>query len=178
MNTFFTSDTHFGHAKIIQHSKRPFDNVEEMDEYLIQQWNRVVAPKDEVWHLGDFNFRSKLSTEDYFRRLNGRINIIWGNHDDDYAKKYKHLFASYQEMKYLKMYGEKITLYHYAQRVWRNSHHGSWHLFGHSHGDLENLGRSMDIGVDAQYDYAPVVFGVIKDYMDKQGVTMHHAEVE
>lgn len=38
---------------------------------------------------------------------------------------------------------------HYAHRVWPKSHHGSLHLYGHSHGTLPDSGnRSMDVGVD------------------------------
>jgi calcineurin-like phosphoesterase family protein len=176
MSVFFTSDTHFGHKKIIEHSHRPFASVEEMDEYIIQRWNAAVKKQDDVWHLGDFNFRSKLTTEDYFRQLNGKIHMVWGNHDDDYAKKYRHLFASHQDVKYLRLHGEKITLYHYAQRVWRNSHHGSWHLFGHSHGNLPDIGRSMDVGVDA-HAFTPVPFEAIQHSMQTKGLTLHHPEV-
>lgn len=173
MNLFFTADTHFGHAKIIQHSRRPFASVEEMDERLIQNWNLIVKPNDTVWHLGDFNFRSQQLTPYYRRRLNGRIHLVRGNHDDGYAAKFREEFDSFQEAKYLRVYGEKITLYHYAQRVWRNSHHGAWHLFGHSHGCLPPLNRSMDVGVDA-HNYFPVAFEDIGRYMLTQDVTDHH----
>ena len=41
-----------------------------------------------------------------------------------------------------------IVLCHYALRVWDRSHHGAWHLYGHSHGNLPSQGRSFDVGVD------------------------------
>ena len=40
---FFTSDTHFGHSKIIDYCKRPFSSIEEHDKTLIQNWNNVVG---------------------------------------------------------------------------------------------------------------------------------------
>ena len=53
---FFTSDTHFYHANIINFCKRPFANVETMNEALIENWNAVVGANDIVFHLGDFCF--------------------------------------------------------------------------------------------------------------------------
>lgn len=51
---YFTSDTHFYHSNIIGFCKRPFKNVEDMNETLIENWNRVVSQDDIVFHLGDF----------------------------------------------------------------------------------------------------------------------------
>jgi len=173
MATWFTADTHFGHAKIIDHSRRPFVGVDEMDAALIHNWNAVVRPNDDVWHLGDFNFRGTHETAYYAKQLQGRIHLVWGNHDDGYARKAASLFASVQDVKYLRLYGEKIYLSHYAHRVWRSSNHGSWHLFGHSHNCLPSYRRSMDVGVDAQR-YAPVSFEAIGAYMLTQDSTDHH----
>lgn len=185
MSVFFTADTHFGHAKIIVHSKRPFAHVDEMDEAMIAKWNAVVGPKDDVWHLGDFNFKSLKPTAYYLGRLNGRIHIVWGNHDDKHAKKHWNSrvtaprFASAQETKYLRLDDEKVTLYHYAQRVWRNSHRGSLHLYGHSHGNLEGvpLGRSMDVGVDANA-FAPVSWDDVRAKLKDRPFTLHHPGID
>ena len=54
-----------------------------------------------------------------------------------------------------------IVLCHYAFRVWRNAHHGSWHLYGHSHGSLPSAGRSMDVGVDC-HDFSPISYEQVK----------------
>lgn len=172
---FFTADTHFGHASIIRHGGRPFDDVETMDHALIARWNAVVSNRDEVWHLGDFNVASARSTEWYLERLNGRIHMVWGNHDDRHARKAAHLFASAQDVKYLKHEGERITLYHYAQRTWRNSHRGAWHLFGHSHGCIAGIGRSMDVGVDVN-GFRPVSFDEVRRHIADRSLTNHHPE--
>lgn len=176
MNTFFTADTHFGHSKIIQHCKRPFASADEMDETLIERWNKAIKPGDQVWHLGDFSFRSKKTASEYLARLNGQIHIVWGNHDDADAMVVKHLFITSQHDKYLRLNGEKLALYHYAQRVWRNSHHGAWHLYGHSHGSIPNYHRSMDVGVDT-HQFTPYHFDEVKAYMETQDVTDHHPEM-
>jgi len=49
-------------------------------------------------------------------------------------------------------------------RTWPLSHYNSWHLYGHSHGKLEPIGKSWDIGVDAN-NYYPVSFARIHDIM-------------
>lgn len=175
MTTWFTADTHFGHAKIVELSHRPFASVDAMDEGLIANWNARVGPKDDVWHLGDFAFRNTLPAAAYLAQLNGRIHMVWGNHDggNKGAEQVAGLFASAQDVKYLRLDGEKITLYHYAQRVWRNSHKGAWHLFGHTHNCLPPVGRSMDVGVDAQ-GYAPVSFEEVRAFMQSRPDTPHH----
>lgn len=85
-NTFFISDTHFGHEGTATKFKRedgsplrPFSSVEEQDETMVSNWNEVVKEKDRVYHLGDFCMsRRYLSV---LERLNGRIAIVLGNHD-------------------------------------------------------------------------------------------------
>src|SRR5437762_1867527 len=54
MTVFFISDTHFGDHRVLNLYPRPFPSVAAMDEGMIERWNEVVGPDDEVWHLGDF----------------------------------------------------------------------------------------------------------------------------
>jgi calcineurin-like phosphoesterase family protein len=73
---FFTADTHFGHANIIKYCQRPFSSVEEMNETLIANWNRVVAAEDTVYHLGDVALGDAKPVLD---RLKGKIVLIVGS---------------------------------------------------------------------------------------------------
>jgi len=50
---WFTSDTHFSHARIIELCDRPFKDYHHMNEFIIGNWNAAVAWDDEVTHLGD-----------------------------------------------------------------------------------------------------------------------------
>lgn len=79
---WITSDTHFNHFNIIKYCNRPFSSVEEMNETIIENWNKVVSEGDTVYHLGDFALGNKSLIPNILKRLNGHINFIMGNHDN------------------------------------------------------------------------------------------------
>ncbi len=53
MAVFFTSDTHFGDARVFRLAKRPITTIVAHDEALIARWRAVVGTENEGWHLGD-----------------------------------------------------------------------------------------------------------------------------
>lgn len=167
MTIWFTSDTHFNHEGAIEYCNRPFKSVEEMDETLISNWNKLVQPRDHVYHLGDFGFGHNDIIKKYRYRLRGKIHLILGNHD--YKNKTHRLtgvFTSISDLMTLKHNNKKIVLCHYAMRVWDSSHFNSWQLFGHSHGNLQGAGKQFDVGVDS-FDYKPISFEKVEEIMAK-----------
>lgn len=145
----FIADTHFSHKGIIRHCGRPFASAEEMDEALVDNWNRAVAKGDTVYHLGDFCCHAK--PEPYLRRLNGAVCMIEGNHDDFTAVQ-KAMFRWYDKTKMIRIDTmRQVFLSHYAHRVWDNSFYDSWHLYGHSHNMLPDDPdlMSFEVSVDA-----------------------------
>ena len=42
MDIWFISDTHFGHTNMIAYENRPFSSTEQMNEVLIENWNKVL----------------------------------------------------------------------------------------------------------------------------------------
>lgn len=185
-DTFFVSDTHFGHANIIKYSQRPFADVQEMNEMLIKNWNKVVQPTDTVWHLGDFAFMEYKEFSNLLRRLNGNINVVLGNHDkvidqNSVSLLQQDLLHSIQNYAELRVEKQFIVLFHYGQRVWNRSHHGAFHLYGHSHGSLPPYGLSVDVGVDSKEvttEYRPVSLGEVIKYMEgrKKMIVDHHGK--
>lgn len=149
---WLTSDTHFGHARIIEYCDRPFANVGSMDAYLINNWNQVVKPDDTVFHLGDFCMGDPKK---YLKELNGNKVFLLGDHDKNMSGLTKERLVIIRPLN--DEYGNQraITLCHWAMRSWYKSHYASWHLFGHHHGRLEPYGLSFDIGVDC-WDFYPV----------------------
>ena len=80
MATYFTSDIHFGDERIMKLCGRPFSTTQEMDEYIASKWNYKVSPSDIVWILGD-SVSLEHFNKDILNRLNGKINLLVGNHD-------------------------------------------------------------------------------------------------
>jgi len=175
-NIWFTSDTHFGHSNILKFCNRPFENIWEHNEALIANWNSVVGPTDDVYHLGDFGFGSKSYVIRILEQLNGKIFFIKGNHDKAVKKPEPSAYFQWMKDYYaLPIQDEemgvkhKIILCHYAFEVWDKKHFGSWHLHGHSHGTLPS-GDSQaryDVGVDNN-NYFPVSYEDIKLIMTKK----------
>lgn len=173
---WFTADTHFAHKNIIKHCNRPFESVDEMEEVLVANWNERVKKGDTVYHLGDFAWAdAEHNLSRLLGRLNGQVHLIMGNHDRP-SKVTPAGFASVSMLGYTRYQKQKIMMCHYSMRVWRSSHYGSWMLYGHSHGSLEDIGgKTMDVGIDA-HNYYPICFEQIWALMELRDphVVDHH----
>jgi len=108
-NIWFISDTHLNHANILTFSdaygekiRQGFDSVEHMNEIIIDNWNKTVKPGDKVYHLGDVAFGPKQDWPKLFSRLQGRLRLIYGNHDHtnpDLYRPYFEKFMSWRQFK-------------------------------------------------------------------------------
>lgn len=83
MEIFFTADTHFCHGKSFLYEPRGFTNADDMNEAIIERWNKVVKQGDIVYHLGDTILNDTEKGIECFKRLNGEIFLIYGNHDTE-----------------------------------------------------------------------------------------------
>ena len=178
---YFTADTHFKHGNIIKYCNRPFSSVEEMDETIIENWNKVIKPDDIVYHLGDFMFARGFDATNQIRRyasrLNGKIHLLLGNHDMKLIKNLydSKAFESIHKLLEIRHQNQKITLCHYAMRVWNCAHHGAWQLYGHSHSTLPDIGGlQIDVGVDC-FNFTPIHFDEIKAIMNKRNPFIQHS---
>jgi len=177
MSVFVTADHHFGHANIIRFCSRPFANVTEMDQSMIDAWNAVVGPEDTVYHLGDFTLTDSLSPWVHALQFR-KLLIVPGGHDHRWLKKFGQppgnrieILPPLVTLEFPS--GEKrpnvVVLCHYPMLSWDRSHYGSLHLHGHSHGTIPDdlsgdtqlppgnkKGRRIDVGVDS-WDFRPVV---------------------
>ncbi len=169
---FFTSDLHFGHAKVIDYCNRPFATVDEMDQAMITNWNAVVTNGDEVYILGDVTMKDQAFADCMLRRLNGHKYLVRGNHDY-FAKNYTgHELAWVKDYHELRCNKRLFILCHYPFVEWNRSHHGSIHLHGHQHNHTDyNLrqrkeGRlRYDVGVDAN-NFTPVSLDKVVNFFN------------
>ena len=130
-----------------------------MNNALITNWNALVDSHDTVYYLGDLCF-PRSEWQKWLSKLKGNIIWIRGNHDEKVNGRNLPIME-------IKLEGQQITLCHYAMRTWRNSCHGSWHLYAHSHGTLPPYGLSFDVGVDC-HDYKPFSFEEVKTIMNER----------
>jgi len=85
VKVWFTADTHFDHANIIEYCNRPFKSVKVMNDTLVRNWNSRVGEHDIVIFLGDFGFNKsgEANIKKWLSLLNGHITFIRGNHDNN-----------------------------------------------------------------------------------------------
>ena len=173
---WFTSDTHFGHERVLSLCDRPWDNITAMNHGLVDEINRLVAPNDTLYHLGDYSF--KITSEDAanIRKLIEckDIHLVPGNHDTDWTQPaVSWAFTVEKPITVLKIGKQKLVLSHFPMADWQNMSHRSIHLHGHIHSSdmqynelnrIQGLYR-YDVGVDAN-SFRPVSLDEVLAWFD------------
>ena len=135
---------------------------------MVEHWNEVVAPDDEVWHLGDFAVRqSAARIGELLGALRGTKHLIVGNNDGP-ATTGSGQWASVQPYAELEVEGTWLVLCHYPLRTWNRIGRGALNLHGHSHGRLAPPPRQVDVGVD-RWDFRPITLAEIRVHLRRRG---------
>ena len=161
---FFIADEHYGHKNIIKYQNRPFEDGHDMNESMISNHNSVVTAKDTTVHAGDFCWaKNYRDAQKYFSRLNGNHIFLKGSHD-------KWLQRNKSIQIWEKQFGKYIYLVvcHYWMGSWARSHYNSWHLYGHTHHDVNLPGKRHCISVE-NTNYFPISFEEVEAIMEKKG---------
>jgi calcineurin-like phosphoesterase family protein len=182
---YFTSDYHTNHNKILHLCKRPFSDMDEMLDVIVNRHNAVVTDNDIVYDLGDFAYKcSATKAVDFLRQLNGQRKIILGNHDkplrsaikagmvNDLIESGKVEIIGSTDPNIKTIYrthvdNKDLTLSHYAISSWDGVYRGAWHLYGHSHGKMPEMKKicRFDVGVDS-WNFHPVSWKMVEDKMN------------
>ena len=182
MNTWITSDLHFGHQNIMKfcpQSRARFNNdVNYMNEAMVIEWNSLVQPNDLVYILGDVAFLPASKAVQYLKRCNGRKILVKGNHDRKLVAdaEFRGCFESIHDYLDITYNGTKVCMFHYPIAEWDQMHRGAVHFHGHLHGGvsgLENF-RARDMGMDATGFIVVSMERAIADAMTGQ-IKGHHA---
>lgn len=113
---YVTSDLHFCHNRDFVYRPRGFGTVQEMNRAIVENWNNVVAPDDDVYVLGDIMLNDNAEGARLFKNLKGQIHIVLGNHDTEERIGLYHHFYNVVEVEYglpLKYNGYRFYLSHY-----------------------------------------------------------------
>lgn len=192
---FMVSDTHFAHFNICRYCHRPFFSRKEMDEALIENWNKVVPEDGIVVHCGDFMLPHKWGLKEYWKyvnRLHGKIYLIPGNHDriekGYYNETHPHITGNMLQLNRpsklivvddimkINVEGISIMASHYPMLAYPTD----YQIFGHIHtlsdgtcygidGDVTKKLRKTqyDVGVD-QNGYKPISYWELVDIFKKK----------
>lgn len=171
---WLTSDTHYGHTNIIKYCSRPFSTSQEMDEALSDRHNKLIKHSDTVIHVGDVTLVSDPFKDNdperarivrTIKHLNGKKILIKGNHD---KPKMVSALLSWKWCVVSEIFTSDTLLRHYHHNP-HDTRQFSLTIHGHSHNSFKAPGF-IDVGVDAQPDYSPVLLEEIvcdKDELDR-----------
>lgn len=176
------SDHHWGHKNVIKFENRPFNDVHEMNMYMIDAWNSVITDEDEVYHLGDVGYKINPNylINEILNKLNGKIHLIPGNHDKRLLNKfikcgrfesieyYKELDYDYNGSNY------RLIMMHYPILSWNGRFKGSIHIHGHTHkSDFDiypegHYGRKINVSVE-HLNYKPISLNsIVEKFKDEK----------
>lgn len=173
-NIWVISDTHFGHENILKFKDSKtgnfvrghlFDNVDQMDDYMLTKWNETVSEGDIVYHLGDVFMGDKARFSKLFPKLKGSKRLIVGNHDDI---KFLSSGGWFKKVMMWRMFPEfKLIMSHVPLHqsnllkltdkggVWPDDCETYLNVHGHIHQNPSPDGPYKNVSVEA-IDYTPI----------------------
>lgn len=174
---WLTSDLHFCHDREFIYGPRGFKNVFDMNDTIVENWNAVVEPDDDVYVLGDLMLNDNFLGSKLIKSLKGNIHIILGNHDTDTRVKLYDHFYNVVEITYatiLKYNGYHFYLSHYptytANLDDRGLKHALLNLYGHTHQNtnfFEDRPYMYHVGLDSHNCKPILLDDIIEDIKDK-----------
>lgn len=193
---YLSSDYHLHHSKAPV--KRGFPDLATHDATLIKNHNAKIRPQDTLIFCGDFLFEANADLfKAYIEQLNGKILMLWGNHNSGTRQFYQNLVRGEG------LYEDNVEIYpitythacgsvtfvgdyikgwinntpfvaqHFGFRVWDFMQKGAVNFCGHSHGSDKESNpdwpehKRLDVGVD-NFNYYPVAFEDAMEIINKK----------
>jgi calcineurin-like phosphoesterase family protein len=168
VNRWFISDLHLSHHSTINtfvnddgSPLRPFKNVEEMNQKIIDNWNNKIKDNDLVYVLGDLCMgRKQIGLTSALR---GRKRLIGGNHDFGSIEDY--VAAGWEKIYGVKVFNGDFICSHIPVRE-DNLTRFIGNLHGHLHSHHINDPRYLNVSVE-QVNYTPLSFEEVQDRFKK-----------
>ena len=170
MTTYFISDTHFFHKKILEFSGdfRDGNTVPEHDEILLDKINRTVNQNDLLWLLGDCVFGNKEKNLPILNRIKcENKKLILGNHDSGNIRNYLPYFI---DIKGVVNYKE-FLLQHTPLKSCEDFRYSKYNIHGHTHNhNINQFGRKyFNVCVEALGGY-PISVDKIRELIKMDSI--------
>jgi len=164
-----TSDLWLGRTQILQIAKRhQWGDIEEMNNAIIDNWNKSVEPDDYVICLGNFAW-DPLTARRALDSLNGSIYFMLGNSDQALLEVYQEFDnVNVIENSILTVPAHDIVLSHYPLAMWPGQDSGIIHLHGHAvYSHLTNLATQKRFNMCSDHwGYSPIKLSTLKDLVN------------
>lgn len=154
-NVFTISDLHFGHKNMA--IRRGFKDEVEHDNFIIEQWNKVVLKRDTVWILGDITME-KSTPYPLLKKLNGYKKVVLGNHDkpQHIPELLKYVNSVCGMIKYKSFILSHCPIHENELKIYSKNIHG--HVHRNSLADNRYINVSCEV-----VNYFPVLFMDLKN---------------
>jgi len=165
MKIFATGNQQFGRKGAINKFKRPFSDVQEMNNHMIDTWNSVVTEDDHVYVLGNLAW-DPITADEVVGQLNGTIHLVKGEFDEA-----TNSVADLHEYKLNIFDGDihvddrhKLVLSYWPLREWHNKRKGYQSVISFNGAKYKSNHKENLINVNCDnWSFKPVELQKIKD---------------
>jgi calcineurin-like phosphoesterase family protein len=135
-NMFTASDYHFNHFNCIKFDNRPYSDIKQMNEDLVNKHNSITNKDSLTFIIGDVAMGRDVSeVVNYLESMKGDKVLVKGNHDHNFLRdhKFRECFVMIDNYYSPDLNGTKVVMQHYPIYEWDKMHRGAIHLHGHIH---------------------------------------------
>ena len=174
---YFTSDLHLNHMNILRYESksRPFNTIEEMNQAIIYNINKIVKAWDTLFILGDIFMGPKEKAYGWLEQIKCRdVTVVLGNHDSNKWKQeyYRSLEWSVADSVIVEHNCFRFFCHHYPIKETRQNLYTKQdiYLYGHLHSNAPKGlqdDNTYHVGLDTNELYPVSIEQIIKEYYER-----------